>query len=72
MNKLPIKLQKEINNIDGFFPFYIFDETILKTDLYKLKQAFGKYETLISYSYKTNYMAPLVKYLDNTNQFLRY
>ncbi len=69
MNKLPTKLQEEIKNIDGFFPFYIFDETILKSDLYKLKQAFGKYKTLIGYSYKTNYMAPLVKYLDNNGVF---
>ena len=68
-NSLPIKLKEAIRNIEGDYPFYIFDQTILQNELVKLKNSFNKYPTQIGYSYKTNYMYPLVKFLDNNGVF---
>ena len=64
---MPRKLKEEIERIKGKFPFYIFDQTIIERDLKNLEKAFLHYPTLISYSYKTNYLSPLVKYLDKRN-----
>ena len=66
---LPLKLRDAIQNLGGKFPYYIFDQTNIKRDLQKLKDSFQKYPTEIGYSYKTNYILPLVKYLDNEGVF---
>ena len=63
------ELRYAIQSLEGKFPYYIFDETILKRELKSLKQSFQKYPTEIGYSYKTNYLLPLVKYLDSEGVF---
>ena len=51
------------NNYNDY-SYYIFDQPKLINDLNELKNKFSKYKTLISYSYKTNYIKSLIKYLD--------
>ena len=63
------ELSNAIQSLGGKFPYYIFDQTKIKRDLQVLQQSFQKYPTEIGYSYKTNYLLPLVKYLDSEGVF---
>ena len=49
--------------------FYIVDLIKLKKDYKKFENTFSKYKTKIAYSYKTNYLKPLITELDTNGAY---
>ena len=63
-NKLKEAISKLTYINDGF---YVIDLEILSNELKLFSKAFESIKPIISYSYKTNYLKPIVNYLDRCN-----